>query len=85
MSKAIYKVEDRGSSFFCEGTIELPDFRVVLYVDGEWIHEWEGFWTEQQATEKANLMNKQLIYHSHWYTVAIIKPTKPIEVTQDET
>ncbi len=53
MSKSIYKVEDRGSRFFCDGTIELPDFRVVLYVDGEWVNEWDGLWTEQQAIEKA--------------------------------
>ncbi len=55
--KAIYKVEDRGSRFLCDGAIELPDFRVVLYVDGEWVNEWDGHWTEQQATDKANIMN----------------------------
>ena len=83
--KSIYKVEDRGSRFFCDGTKDLPDFRVVLYVDDVWSKEWDGLWTEQQANEIANILNNQLIYHSHWYTVAIIKPTKPIEVTQDET
>ena len=54
---SVYKVEDRGTKSFSEGTIKFPDFRVVLYVDGEWVNEWDGLWTEQQAIEKANLMN----------------------------
>ena len=27
----------------------------------------------------------QQLYRVHWYTVGIIKPTKPIEAVQDET
>ena len=52
-----YKVEKR-EPLIISGK-EYPDFRVVLYVDGEWINEWDGAWSERKATEIASLMKKQ--------------------------
>ena len=56
MSRYEYRVEDRGSFICGDGVTELPDFRVVLYIDGDWENEWDGGWTEPQATKKANLL-----------------------------
>ena len=53
-----YRVEDRGS--FISGGTEYPDFRVVLYVNGEWENEWDGGWDQTKAQAIANRMNKQL-------------------------
>tara|TARA_R110000765_G_scaffold146713_1_gene249130 strand:+ start:247 stop:474 length:228 start_codon:yes stop_codon:yes gene_type:complete len=50
-----YRAEDRGA-FVVEGR-EIPDFRVVLYVNGEWENEWDNGWSERKATEIADRLN----------------------------
>ncbi len=52
-----YKVEDRGA-FVIDGKT-IPDFRVVLYVNGEWENEWDGGWDKRKATGVANRLNKK--------------------------
>lgn len=54
-----YRVEDRGSFKVACGK-KLPDFRVVLYVNGEWENEWDGGWTKEKATDIANRKNNQV-------------------------
>ncbi len=56
--KIEYRVEDRGA-FVVEGQ-EIPDFRVVLYVNGEWENEWDNGWSEQKATEIADRLNNRV-------------------------
>jgi len=38
---------------------EHPDFRVVLYVNGEWLNEWGVLWSKSKATEVSNQLNKK--------------------------
>tara|TARA_R100001163_G_scaffold25242_1_gene20808 strand:+ start:3128 stop:3313 length:186 start_codon:yes stop_codon:yes gene_type:complete len=52
-----YKVEDRGA-FVIDGKT-IPDFRVVLYVNGEWENEWDGGWDKRKATEIAARLNNK--------------------------
>ena len=54
-----YRVEDRGFFKVADGT-EYPDFRVVLYVNGEWENEWDNGWDKSKAEAIADRMNKQL-------------------------
>ena len=56
-----YKVEDRGT--FKIKDMVFPDFRVVLYIDGEYENEWDGGWSKRKATEKANLWNNAQKIH----------------------
>ena len=56
-----YKVEDRGT--FKIKDMVFPDFRVVLYIDGEYENEWDGAWSKRKATVKANLWNEQQRIH----------------------
>lgn len=53
-----YRVEDRGPILLPNGK-ELPDFRVVLYVNGQWENEWDGAWTFSRASELANRLYDQ--------------------------
>ena len=38
---------------------EYPDFRVVLYVNGEWENEWGNLWSKGKAAEVAKRLNKR--------------------------
>jgi len=51
-----YRVEQAKSSMI-NGT-EYPDFRVVLYVNGEWENEWGNLWSKGKATKVAKRLNK---------------------------
>ena len=51
-----YRVEDRGS-FVTESGKSYPDFRVVMYIDGEWKNEWDDGWSEKQANAIADRAN----------------------------
>ena len=52
-----YRVEQAKSPII-NGT-EHPDFRVVLYVNGEWENEWGNLWSKSKATGVANRLNKK--------------------------
>ncbi len=52
-----YKVEQRRSSVISGK--EYPDFRVVLYVNGEWENEWGNLWSKSKAAGVANRLNKK--------------------------
>ncbi len=54
-----YRVENRGPAF-CGDGVTRPDFRVVLYINGDWVNEWGNLWSEQKANEIADRMNKQV-------------------------
>lgn len=56
MSNFKYKVEKR-KPIVINGK-EYPDFRVVLYVRGEWVNEWDGKWSENKANSIADSLNK---------------------------
>jgi|DEB0MinimDraft_6_1074348.scaffolds.fasta_scaffold19083_5 hypothetical protein len=60
MTAIEYRVEDRGPFQVADGT-EHPDFRVVLYVDGEWVNEWDNAWDQPRAQAVADRMNKKLM------------------------
>ncbi len=52
-----YKVEQRRSTVISGK--KYPDFRVALYVNGEWENEWGNLWSKSKATEVANRLNKR--------------------------
>ena len=54
-----YRVENRGPAF-CGDGVTRPDFRVVLYINGNWENEWDGLWSEEKATEIANRKNNKV-------------------------
>jgi len=45
-----FRVEDRNTP---EKAKYGTDFRVVLYVNGEWENEWDNWWSLEQAEEIA--------------------------------
>lgn len=53
-----YRVENRGPAF-CGDGVTRPDFRVVLYINGEWDNEWGVLWSKEKATEIANRKNNE--------------------------
>ena len=45
-----YRVEDRTKK-------KYPDFRVVMYINGEWYNEWDNGWSEEEANAIADRYN----------------------------
>jgi|DEB0MinimDraft_6_1074348.scaffolds.fasta_scaffold38678_2 hypothetical protein len=52
-----FRVEDRNTP---EKAKYGTDFRVVLYVNGEWEHEWDNWWSLEQAEEIAAKKKRRL-------------------------
>ncbi len=53
-----FRVEDRTIHY--QRTYGGTDFRVVLYVNGEWEHEWDNGWSAKQAREIAAKKKRRL-------------------------